>query len=110
MLTKVYGGTERLDGASLCETCRLSRITRGPRLEDEIVFCNAGAMRDVQIAFKVTTCTHYVDQREPSYMEMFEQAWILRPSTKRRAAGFVRAADLEGDEAFRLRHEERLLQ
>ena len=110
MLTKVYGGTERLEGASLCDTCRLSRITRGPRLEDEIVVCNAATMRAVRVSFKVTTCTHYVDQREPSYMEMFEQAWILRPSTKRRAAGFVRAADLEGEEAFRLRHDEHLLE
>jgi hypothetical protein len=107
MLTKVYGGTETLEGASLCDTCKQSRVTRGRRTDEEIVICNATPMRAVRVTFKVTCCSDYLDCREPSYMELFERAWILRPSSKRRPAGFVRASDLEDDEAMRLRLEAR---
>ena len=102
MLIKVYGGTRIQDGESLCDTCTHSRITRGRRLEEELVMCTALMMNAVQITFKVTSCSAYVDEREPSYHELAEKAWILRPASKRRAAGFVRAADLSGDEASRL--------
>jgi hypothetical protein len=102
MLTKVYGGTTLLEEESLCDTCRHSRIIRGRRLEEEIVFCDAMAMHTVRITFKVTRCTDYVDEREPAYHELLEKAWILNPRSKRRAAGFVRAADLDGDDFARL--------
>jgi hypothetical protein len=59
-------------------------------------------MHTVRISFKVTSCTDYEDEREPSYHELAAKAWILRPATRRRAAGFVRAADLDAKEARRL--------
>ena len=62
---------------------------------------DAMAMRTVRITFKVTSCTDYVDGREPSYHELLEQAWILRPASKRRAAGFVRATVLADSEIQR---------
>ncbi len=102
MLIKVYGGTQIQDGESLCDTCVHSRITRGRRSEEELVMCTALMMHAVQITFKVTSCSVYVDDREPSYHELCEKAWILRPASKQRAAGFVRSADLSGEEAMRL--------
>lgn len=102
MLIKVHGGTELQEGETLCSTCRHSRIIRGRRLEEEIVFCGAAMMQTVRINFKVTSCTDYEDERAPSYHELAAKAWILRPATRRRAAGFVRAADLNREEARRL--------
>jgi hypothetical protein len=103
MLMKVYGGTKPLDREGLCDTCRQSRITRGARIDDEIIVCNAGAMHPTRIPFKVVECTDYGDRREASYWELLDQAWILRPATKRRAAGFVRSSELEAAEALKLR-------
>lgn len=102
MVIKVPGGTQLQHGETLCGTCRHARIIRGRRMEEEVVFCDAMMMQTVRIGFKVTSCTSYTDEREPSYHELVEQAWILRPATKRREAGFVRAADLNGEEARRL--------
>jgi hypothetical protein len=101
MLIKVYGGTRELVTDSLCETCRHSRIVRGRRLEDEIVFCDAVALQTTRITFHVSSCSTYDDDREPSYHELVEKAWILTPASKRRPAGFVRAADLRDEEARR---------
>jgi hypothetical protein len=102
MLVKVYGGTAAQNNDSLCETCRHSRIIRGRRLDEELVICSAMPMRTVQITFKVTTCSDHLDDREPSYYELLEKAWILRPASRRRPAGFVRASDLNRREAARL--------
>ena len=52
MLIKVYGGTRSEPAASLCESCRFSRIIRGRSLEEEIVICEAGAVDSMRIAFK----------------------------------------------------------
>ncbi len=105
MLIKIVGGTPVHEDESLCDTCRHSRIIRGRRMEEEIVLCGAMVMRTFRVTFKVTSCTEYIDAREPSFCELFEKAWILRPSSKRRAAGFVRAADLDEEEAVRLLRE-----
>lgn len=102
MLMKVYGGTRVQADASLCDTCRFSRIIRGRRFDEEIVFCSALVMPSVQIRFKVASCTEYVDSREPGYHELLEKAWILRPGAKKCAAGFVRAADLSEEEHLAL--------
>lgn len=102
MLIKVYGGTRSESGANLCESCRFSRIVRGRRLDEEMVLCDAIAMHTVRVEFKVTTCSDYVDANTPSYAELLEKAWILTPASRRRAAGFIRAADLEEHEHFRL--------
>ena len=102
MLIKIQRGTPLQEAEALCDTCRHSRIRRGRRFEEELVFCDALAMNMVQITFKVTSCSDYVDEREPSYQELFEKAWILRPASKQRAAGFVRASDLTARETARL--------
>jgi hypothetical protein len=102
MLVKVYRGTGPQNAESLCETCRHSRIVRGRRIDEELVVCNAVMLRPVHITFKVTSCSDYLDAREPYYCELVEKAWILRPAKKGRPAGFVRAVDLKGREAERL--------
>jgi hypothetical protein len=51
-------------------------------------------MRPVRITFKVTSCTAYIDVSELSYGQLLMQAWILRPGSSRRPAGFVRSSDL----------------
>lgn len=105
MLIKVVHGTPVQEDEALCETCRHSRVIRGRRMEEEIVICGAVMMHPFRITFKVTSCTEYVSASEPSYGELFEKAWILRPPSKRRAAGFVRASDLDDEEAARLLEE-----
>lgn len=102
MLIRIDGATTTECGDSLCDTCRHSRIIRGRRLDEEIVFCNMLYTRPIRITFKVTGCSDYTDRRGPSYVELMEKAWILRPATKRRAAGFIRAADLPPDDPMRL--------
>jgi hypothetical protein len=100
MLIKVYNGTLSHTGQSLCESCRHATITRGHRFQDEIVRCEAPPMTTTLITFKVTECSAYMDARLPTYSQLLEQAWILRPTTGRRPAGFVRSSELR-DEEFR---------
>jgi hypothetical protein len=102
MLIKINRGTPIQEAESLCDSCRLSRIVRGRRFDEELVFCEATPMQATRITFKVTSCTDYRDHREPSYPELVEKAWILRPASRQRAAGFIRAADLEPEEAMSL--------
>jgi len=98
MLIKVHNGTLASTGQSLCETCRHATITRGHRFEEEIVRCEAQPMATVVITFKVTECTAYTDAKLPTYSQLLEQAWILRPTSGRRPAGFVRSSDLRDEE------------
>ena len=99
MLIKVYGGTRTDPAANLCESCRFSRIIRGGSLDEEIAICEAGAGGSMRIGFKVTSCSNYLDSRIPSVAELFEKAWVLRPATRRRPAGFVRGSDMREREA-----------
>src|SRR5215510_5091578 len=99
MRIKIQDGTPIESESSLCATCRCSTIVRGRTLDEELVLCSALGLRSVQITFKVTSCSDYADRRVPSYLEMMQDAWILRPGSKRRPAGFVRASDLEEEEA-----------
>jgi hypothetical protein len=101
MLIKVYGGTRPQGSENLCDSCRCSRIVRGRRNDEELVFCDAMAMHTVQIRFKVTSCTDYVDAREPTYHELLEKAWVLTPGSRRRAAGFVKGSELREREIHR---------
>lgn len=94
MHIKIHGGTPRTDEASLCDSCRHSRVTRGSRIDEELVLCEASQMQAIRITFKVTSCSHYTDERFPTYYELLHQAWIFQPASRRKAAGFVRAADL----------------
>jgi hypothetical protein len=98
MRIKVYDGTASDMGHSLCDTCRHATITRGHRLEEEIVRCEAQPMVSVLIQFKVSECTAYVDSRLPTYAQLLEQAWILKSPKGRRSAGFVRSSDLRDEE------------
>jgi hypothetical protein len=101
MLIKIHRGTPLNDGEALCDTCAHARTIRGRRLEEEIVFCDAVPMQTIRITFKVTSCSNYLDDREPSYHELLEHAWILRPASRHRPAGFIRAGDLKGEEVMR---------
>jgi len=98
MRIKVHRGTPPNGDDSLCYTCRFSRIVRGRTLDEEIVICDASQMTQTQITFKVTSCTDYSDNRVPSYGELIQQAWILRPGSRKRPAGFVRGSDLQAQE------------
>ena len=62
------------------------------------MLCEASHLRTTPITFKVTSCSGYDDQTTPSYFELLQQAWILRPSGRNRPAGFVRASDLRDEE------------
>jgi hypothetical protein len=77
-------------------------ITRGRRLEEEIVSCEALPGRSAQVTFVVTDCSAYMDAALPSYPELFEKAWILRPRDGKRAAGFVHSSELSAKERFEL--------
>jgi hypothetical protein len=101
MHIKIDRGTPVHTSEHLCHTCNHGRVTRGRRLEEEMVFCSAAPMTTVRVCFRVTSCTDYSDNREPSYQELAQKAWVLRPATKRRAAGFVRMSDLEAEEYAR---------
>jgi hypothetical protein len=43
-----------------------------------------------------------MDDQLPSYMELLEKAWILKPREGRHPAGFVRASDLTVEERYKL--------
>lgn len=94
MRMKIRGATPVHGETSLCDSCRHSKITRGRRLDEELVVCTASHVGERRITFKVTSCTHYEDQRLPSYYEFMQQAWIFQPGSLKRGAGFVRASDL----------------
>jgi hypothetical protein len=98
MRIKIQGGTPVHDGDNLCESCSHSRIIRGRRVDEEIIVCDASHASPARIMFKVTTCTDYHDCKLPSYWELMQQAWILRPQSGKRPAGFVRASDLRDEE------------
>jgi hypothetical protein len=98
MHLKVWNGTAPNSETNLCTTCRLSTIVRGRSLDEEIVQCHALSMRAARLTFKVTYCSAYSDARQPSYVQMVENAWILQPGSKKRPAGFIRGADLPHDE------------
>jgi hypothetical protein len=102
MRIKVYGGTPSQSSQSLCETCRHSTIARGRRLEEELVLCEARPMGTIPIRFVVAECSAYLDAQLPSYSQLLEQAWILKPRDGKRAAGFVRSTDLPPDERYQL--------
>ena len=35
---------------------------------------------------------------QPTYMQLLEDAWILKPASKRRPAGFVKNSELKAEE------------
>jgi hypothetical protein len=59
-------------------------------------------MGSTLITFVVTQCSAYLDAQLPSYSQLLEQAWILKPRDGKRLAGFVRSSELPADERYRL--------
>jgi hypothetical protein len=102
MRIKVYRGTPPLNDHSLCETCRHSTITRGRRLGEEIIRCDAHSDGTMLVRFVVTQCSAFLDATLPNYSELFEKAWILRPREGKRPAGFVRSSELPVRERYEL--------
>jgi hypothetical protein len=107
MRIKVHDGTAPNGESSLCNTCRHSTIIRGRSLDEEIVQCLAVTMSATRVTFKVTSCSAYTDDRLPSYMELFEKAWILQAGSKRRPAGFIRGSELQDEELSGIMSERR---
>lgn len=68
------------------------------RLDEEIVQCQAIAMKTMRVTFKVTFCSASNDARIPTYIQLMEEAWILQPGSKKRPAGFIRGSDLSEEE------------
>ena len=64
------------------------RITRGRALNEEMVICRASHLHAERIPFKVTACSAYSDEREPTYYELPQQAWILQPGNRGRPGRF----------------------
>lgn len=110
MRIKVYGGTPDQSGQTLCESCKHSTITRGRRLRDEIIRCEAQSSGTTRVTFIVTECSAYLDAAVPSYHELLEKAWILRPRDGKRPAGFVRSSDLSPGERMDLMHDIRVFE
>jgi prophage tail gpP-like protein len=98
MVFKVRDGTASGSGSTLCATCRHSIVVRGQTLDEEFVQCRATPMGVTRVTFKVTSCSAYMDHKQPTYMEMMQEAWILQPGSKKRKAGFIRASDLREEE------------
>ena len=102
MRLKIYRGTPPQNGRTLCETCKHSTITRGRRLEEEIIRCEAQSVGTTVVMFIVTECSAYLDAALPGFHELFEKAWILRPRDGKRPAGFVRSSELPLKERYDL--------
>jgi hypothetical protein len=98
MLRKIYGGTALNGEKSLCSSCRFATIVRGRTLDEEVVHCQSVTTRGMRVTFKVTSCTSHSDMNEPTYMELLEDAWILKPASKKRPAGFVKHSELKSEE------------
>jgi hypothetical protein len=98
MLRKIYGGTARNDQKSLCSNCRFATIVRGQTLDEEVVHCQSVTTRGMRVTFKVTSCTSHSDMDQPTYMQLLEDAWILKPGSKKRPPGFVKHSELKAEE------------
>ena len=98
MLRKIYGGTARSDQKSLCSNCRFATIVRGQTLDQEVVHCQSVTTRGMRVTFKVTACTSHSDMDQPTYIQLLEDAWILKPASKKRPAGFVKNSELKAEE------------
>ena len=60
MRMKIHGGTACGEG-NLCTTCSHSIITRGQKLDDEMVDCRVFGLGHRRVTFRVTSCSAYHD-------------------------------------------------
>ena len=95
---KIHGGTVLSSEKSLCANCRFATIVRGRTLDEEVVHCGSMTTRGMRVTFKVTSCTAHSDIDQPTYMQLLEDAWILKPASKRKPAGFVKNSELKAHE------------
>jgi hypothetical protein len=102
---KIHGGTVLHGEKGLCASCRFATIVRGRKLDEEVVHCNSITTRGMRVPFKVTSCTSHSDVNQPTYGELLEDAWILKPGAKGKPAGFVRHSDTKADELRELMKE-----
>ena len=98
MRMKIHGGTALNSERGLCASCRFATIVRGRKLDEEVVHCNSITTRGMRVPFKVTSCTSHSDLDQPTYMQLLEDAWILKPGSKGKPAGFVRNSELQAEE------------
>ena len=98
MRMKIHGGTAANGEKSLCSRCRFATIVRGRTLDEEVIHCQSITTRGMRVMFKVTWCTSHSDMDQPTYMQLLEDAWILKPASKRRPAGFVKHSELKAEE------------
>lgn len=91
MKIKITGGTARDDEPALCLSCRFASIVQGTKATNQIIRCSRV---ETNLAFKVTSCTEYINRNHPSLYHMEDIAWVLRTDAKRNQIGFVRSKDL----------------
>lgn len=102
---KIHGGSAMNTEKSLCAKCRFATIVRGRTLDEEVVHCQSITTRGIRVTFKVTSCTSHSDIDQPTYMQLLEDAWILRPASKRKPAGFVKNSELKAEEIQEIMYE-----
>ena len=79
------------DQKSLCSNCRFATHRPGQTLDEEVVHCQSVTTRGMRVTFKVTSCTSHSDMDQPTYMQLLEDAWILKPASKKAASGLRQA-------------------
>lgn len=95
MKIRIHGGTAREDEAALCLSCRYASVVSGTTARHQIIRCSRV---DTTIAFKVTSCTEYLNRQHPSLYHMEDIAWVLRTDARRNRMGFTPS------KALKLRH------
>src|SRR5579862_3708193 len=75
MKIKINGGTAREGEPALCLSCRFASIVQGTKPNHEIIRCSRV---ETNLAFKVTSCTEYINRNHPSLYHMEDIAWVLR--------------------------------
>jgi hypothetical protein len=98
MRMKIHAGTPLNGEKSLCSSCRFATIVKGRTLDEEVIHCQSITTRGMRVTFKVTSCTSHSDIDQPTYMQLLEDAWILKPASKKRPAGFVKNSELKAEE------------
>src|SRR5688500_18362524 len=93
MRMKIHAGTPLNSEIRLCSSCRFATIVRGRTLDEEVIHCQSITTRGMRVTFKVTSCTSHSDIDQPTYMQLLEDAWILKPASKREAAGCVKHSE-----------------
>lgn len=84
----------RANVSGLCDTCRNGQIVEMASGK-VLVECAARSGTDNKIWEPVKNCSMYRDRRHPTIYEMEEIAWILKTTSRSKAAGFVKPGTKE---------------